>query len=141
MVRSFAALVALAGLAACAPSIQPEAAPDIVGVWRLSELRAVDGTATVPPPDVPYEIRFAADGVASLRVDCNRATARWGSTSPNRSGQIGFEARSMTEAFCGEGSLDTRIVRQLPGLTRFSIRRDVLTLEGGEGAQVWVRDQ
>lgn len=81
-------------------------------------------------------------GAASARLDCNRGAGTWSATpnGPSR-GSLTFGPMAMTRAMCPQGSLDTRIARELP-YVRSYIRdgdRLVLYLMADGGDQVWIR--
>jgi len=105
--------------------------------WRLEQLRAADGASTAPANPERYALNFTADGGVSMQLDCNRGNGTWTSSSD---GEVSITPLAVTRAFCGEGSLDTRIARDI-GRVR-SYQRDgaqlTLTMSDG-GALVWRR--
>ncbi|MFC3100831.1 META domain-containing protein [Altererythrobacter lauratis] len=106
------------------PQVQ-EPLVDLRGTsWQLVNFQSSDddiGTL-VPPNREGYTLTLNADGTASLRLDCNRASSRW-TADPvaARSGAITFEPGAMTRAFCGEAAMDTRIAADLPNLRSWVI--------------------
>jgi len=127
-------------LSACASVGGAYTSPLAGTTWRLAELQSSDDAIGDTRPDDPakYEISFSADGAASLRLDCNRGTGTWSSPGEN---QLTFTPLAMTRAFCGEGSLDTRVAREL-GFVRTYVRDgDTLTLNmmADGGNLVWTR--
>ncbi len=136
------ALAAVALLAACSPS---GGAHDGRGTlagssWRLVELQSNDDTIGVVRPRDPsrYTMTLGADGRASLRLDCNRAGGQWRSPTP---GEITFTPLAMTRAACPEGSLDTRVARELEYVRSYLREGDRLrlTLMADGGSQLWTR--
>jgi heat shock protein HslJ len=105
--------------------------------WRLEQLRAADGVSTVPADPARYTLSFTGDGGVSMQLDCNRGNGTWTS---NDDGEVSITPLAVTRAFCGEGSLDTRVARDI-GSVR-SYQRDGaqlrLTMSDG-GALVWQR--
>lgn len=105
--------------------------------WRLEQLRAADGASTVPANPARYTLSFTGDGGVSMQLDCNRGNGTWTS---NGDGELSITPLAVTRAFCGEGSLDTRIARDIGGVRAYE--RDgaqlTLTMSNG-GALVWQR--
>ena len=136
------ALAALALLAACGPSDGAPTAPDSLAgsSWRLVELQSNDDAIGVVRPRDPssYTMTLGADGRASLRLDCNRASGQWRSPAP---GRITFTPLAMTRAACPEGSLDTRVARELEYVRSYLREGDRLRLVmmADGGSQLWTR--
>jgi heat shock protein HslJ len=129
-------------LAACGTVGGVYTSPLAGTTWRLAALQSSDDAiGTMRPADPSlYEITFNADGTASLRLDCNRGTGTWTSPGDN---QLTFTPLAVTRAFCGEGSLDTRVAREL-GYVRSYVRDgDTLTLNmmADGGNLVWTRQR
>lgn len=129
-------------LAACGTVGGVYTSPLAGTTWRLAALESSDDTIGTTRPADPslYEITFNADGTASLRLDCNRGTGTWTSPGDN---QLTFTPLAVTRAFCGEGSLDTRVAREL-GYVRSYVREgDTLTLNmmADGGNLVWTRQR
>ncbi len=105
--------------------------------WRLEQLRGADGASTVSADAARYTLSFTGDGGVSMQLDCNRGNGTWTSGGD---GEVSITPLAVTRAFCGEGSLDTRIARDI-GSVR-SYQRDgaqlTLTMSDG-GALVWQR--
>ena len=137
--------VALGVLCACVTDSEAgEGSESLAGTsWRLAELQAIGDAIGVVRPDDPskYEMNLAADGSASFRLDCNRATGSWSSPDADRAvGGITFSPLAMTRAFCPE-SLDTRVAGELGAVRHFSRVGDqlIFEMETGGGRQVWRR--
>jgi heat shock protein HslJ len=136
------ALSALIFLAACSPSGGAhDASGGLTGSsWRLVELQSNDDAIGVVRPRDPsrYTMTLGADGRASLRLDCNRAGGQWRSPAP---GQIIFTPLAMTRAACPEGSLDTRVARELEHVRSYLLEGDRLRLVmmADGGSQLWTR--
>jgi len=84
-----------------------------------------DGTLLTPDDKAKYTLAFAADGVMSARVDCNRARAGWKSSGPN---QLEFGPIAATRAQCPPGSLHDQIMRQLPNVRSYLMKDGQLFL-------------
>jgi heat shock protein HslJ len=111
--------------------------------WRLAELVSMDDAiGTVRPADPSrYTLLLGQNGIAHLRLDCNRGNGPWSSTAPpkSRSGAFTIGPAAMTRAMCPPGSLDQRIARELQFVRSFTIKGDRLTLglQADGGLQVW----
>ncbi len=85
--------------------------------WRLRAIQSMDdaqGTTTIDDPE-RYTVTFGADGKASFRLDCNRGSGSWQATaSGSGSGRLEFGPMAATRAMCPPGSLDQKLMRQLP---------------------------
>jgi len=85
--------------------------------WRLRAIQSMDdaqGTTVVGDPE-RYTVSFGVDGKASFRFDCNRGSGIWqATTSGTDSGRLEFGPVAATRAMCPPGSLDQRLMRQLP---------------------------
>ncbi len=120
-----AVLALLGGCATPSPPAPPASStpPTLAGSrWQLQALVSMDdaqGTAR-PADPARYTLAFAADGRASLQLDCNRGSASWradppSSDAPGRwSGSLQFGVIASTRALCPAGSLEPRLVRALP---------------------------
>ncbi|MBO9517669.1 MAG: META domain-containing protein [Porphyrobacter sp.] len=140
--KSLGVLLPLAALAACATSDQSTTGPQSLSgnAWTLSYFQSADeakGRETPPRPE-NYSVEFMTDGTAAFRLDCNRLTSQWASTT---SGTISFSPGAMTRAFCGETAWDTRIARDLASVRNYTIVGDTLslTMAGESGTYVWKR--
>lgn len=112
------ALVAM--LAACAPAASPDADRSLTGTsWQLVRFEGGDGTMLTPADRSRYTIHFASDGMASMRIDCNRGGSTW---STGGSGTIRFGPLKTTRAMCPPGSLYDHIVKQWPFVRGYVIR-------------------
>lgn len=78
--------------------------------WRLVKFQDNEGTIVVPDNDrAKYTISFGSNGMATVRVDCNRGSGSW---KLKASGQLQFGSMSISRAKCAAGSLHGRIVRE-----------------------------
>jgi len=93
--------------------------------WQLVQFRGGDGTLLTPDDKAKFTLAFAADGVMSARVDCNRARAGWKSSGPN---QLEFGPIAATRAQCPPGSLHDQIMRQLPNVRSYLMKDGQLFL-------------
>jgi len=110
-------LVLLLAATACASPPAVENTSPLAGTaWELHAIQSMDdaqGTTRIATPE-RYTVRFAADGDASFRLDCNRATGTWQATAAgNNSGSLSFGPIAATRAMCPPPHLDQRIVRDL----------------------------
>ena len=131
-------LLVLFGLllvSSCAPSEQ-EATPAPVAtelpaptgaVWRWTGVQGGDPAEVTHPNR--YTIEFMDDGRYSVRADCNSGAGSWAIEGENMS----LSAGPMTLAACGQGSLDSRFLKLLEGVTGLSRSGDelVLKIDGG----------
>ncbi len=86
--------------------------------WELVAIQSMDdaqGTTRIAAPE-RISVRFAADGRAAFRLDCNRGTATWqAEPAPDSlSGTLQFGPVAATRAFCPPPSHEQRVVRDLP---------------------------
>lgn len=123
------------------------AIPQFAGTeWRLLEIISMDDAiGTVRPADPSqYVMRLAADGSASLKLDCNQANGPWRAdpASHATSGSFTIGPFAMTRAMCAPGSLDQRIARELGFVRSFVIKdgRLNLSLMADGGVYVWERN-
>ena len=85
--------------------------------WQLLAIQSMDdaqGTTRIADPG-RFTVQFGADGRASFRLDCKRATATWTVTpSPeSTSGSLVFGPIATTKMMCRPGSRDQRVLRDL----------------------------
>lgn len=134
-----APFLAIAPVVGCMPAgIASDSLADTT--WRLVELQSNDDSiGSIRPDDPPrYEMLLGADGTAALRLDCNRATGRWEAKAP---GEIVFSQLAMTRALCPEGSLDSRVARELNHVRSYLLEGDALRLimMADGGSQLWTK--
>jgi heat shock protein HslJ len=135
------------------PAEQPaaEAANPLADTeWKLVEIQSMSDEVETVYPDDPslYTLRFAADGTASLRLDCNQGTGSWSAklSSPGR-GKLEFGPIAATAAMCpprlpppaSADYLGDRITRDLGYVRSFTIEggRLHLSLMADGGIYVW----
>jgi hypothetical protein len=85
---------------------------------------------TRPADPSRYTLQLAADGRASLQLDCNRATASWtaqASAEPDN-GSFRFGPLATTRAQCPPPSLSQRLATQIPYVRSYLIRNGHLHL-------------
>lgn len=144
--------LACALLTACSggPTALPTAPaePGLSGTrWQLQQLTSMSDEV---PPARPasagqYTLAFEADGRLLLRLDCNRGTGRWqaqaapASNAQRRSGSLQLGPLATTRAACPPGSLESRLLRELPAVRSFVIEggRLHLALMADGGIQTW----
>ena len=137
--RSAIPLVLLS-LAACGGRMQPA---QLAGTsWQLVELRSSGNAAVRVSNPAEYTIAFEHDGTAAMRLDCNRAQGSYLLTPTGfRGGRIEFGQIAGTHAACPPGSLDQRLVRELPSAQRYRMEGETLQIEltTNGGQQIWRR--
>lgn len=112
---------------------QPEQAEALSGsTWQLVAIQSMDdaqGTTRIDPPE-KFTVSFAADGRANFRIDCNRASATWKATpSANpSSGSVEFGQLAATKMMCPPGSLDQKVMRDLPHVRSYFFKDGKLYL-------------
>jgi len=142
---AMASFVLAAGAADEEPGKRPSD-PLTDTAWRLVEFQSMDdATGTLRPEDPSvYTLRFFGDGSASLLLACNRAHGPW-SAEPGGDGSSGgfrLGPLAATRAFCGEGDLGERFVRDAGFLRSFLLRdgRLFLALMADGGIWAWEPD-
>jgi len=141
MMHVILVFVMAALLGACVSRQIPEPPANLAGTsWRLVYFQPSGAGANpvVPPRVERYTLDFGADGTLALRLDCNRATARW-QAIPSGRGALSVTAGAMTRAFCGDDALDGRIAQDLEKIRSFKVEdgRLFLSLDAGAGTYVW----
>ena len=114
--------------------------------WRLVEFQSMDdaqGTTRVDDPAL-YTMRLGADGLAELRLHCNRATGPW-SAEPSAdpaSGRFVLGPLATTMALCAPPSLGEKIAADAPYVSGYLVRdfRLYLSLMADAGIYVWELD-
>ena len=139
-VRMLAATSAAVALIAGCTTTGGGASSPLVGTWRLVELQSNDDAIGTTRPADPskYEMTLNADGSVAMKLDCNRGFGQWQSPGPS---QITFGQMGMSMALCPEGSLDTRISREMGFVRTYVIQGDRLSLNmlADGGNLVWER--
>jgi heat shock protein HslJ len=100
--------------------------------WELVAIQSMDdaqGTTRIAKPE-SFTVRFAADGRASFRIDCNRGTTTWKITpsQESSSGSLEFGLLATTRAICPPGSQDQRVLRDLPHVRSYMLKDGKLYL-------------
>ncbi len=129
--RILAATAVLAGCTASVSSV-PERLSLTDTTWELVAIRSMDeaqGTTRIDRPEL-YTASFAAGGRVSLRLDCNRGTAVWKAAPSVRSssGTLEFGVLATTKAMCPPGSLDQKVLRDLPYVRSYLLKDGKLYL-------------
>jgi len=115
-----AAVAFLLSLAGCAQMSPPLAPQSLAGTsWQLVKFQGGDDTVLRPDDRSKYTLAFAADGVVSMRIDCNRGRGGWKSAS---TGRIEFGPMAITRAACPPGSLHDQIVKQWPYVRSYVLK-------------------
>jgi len=95
----------------------PQNIPGLSGTsWRLVEFQSMDDAQGTTRPDDPslYTMTLNADGTASLRLNCNRATGTWTAepSADATNGRFEFGPLAATMAVCPPPSMDELVTRQ-----------------------------
>jgi putative lipoprotein len=137
-VRSVVVACVAAGVVGCG-SAKEEPAPeqdvvpappgagdlDLAGTaWRLVRFEGGDGTVLTPDDRSKYTLTFEPGGRLAARVDCNRGSGTWRSSSPT----LELGPLALTRAMCPPESLHDRIVKHLPYVRTYLVRDDHLFL-------------
>jgi heat shock protein HslJ len=111
--------------------------------WRLVEIQSMDDAIGTKRPEdgTRYTLRLDADGVVSLRLDCNRATGPWTAepSSDPTNGRFEFGPLAATAAECGASSLAGELSTQLPYVRGYLLRDGnlYLSLMADGGILAW----
>jgi len=141
-----AGCVSNAGTAAQAPGQPPAASAShvLAGTsWRLVEFQSMDDSQGITRPRDAgrYTMDLSADGTATFRLDCNRATGSWaasGSGDGTR-GSIAFGSIAATMALCPAPSIGETLARDLNYMRSFVVQdgRLHISLMADGGIYVW----
>jgi heat shock protein HslJ len=88
-------------------------------VWRLVNIAGMDDSTRYPDDPSKYTLEFAADGAASVRLDCNRGTGTWTSES---AGQLAFGPIAATRTLCPPGSLSDKYTAQFEWVRSYVLK-------------------
>lgn len=110
--------------------------------WRLVHFQSSDDAiGTIVPPNAEhYTLRFLPGGILAMRLDCNRATARWeAKASSARGGALVISPATMAYAMCPPGAIDARLARDMDKVRSYTFARGRLNLalEADAGIYVW----
>jgi heat shock protein HslJ len=112
------------GLAACDEGpTAPTSVTDIT--WELQRIDGGPGSSTAIPSPDRFTLRLGADGMASVRSDCNTCVGRY--TLDGSS--VSMPALACTKAFCGTG-LDQTYAEALSQARTMATSSDELVLRG-----------
>jgi para-nitrobenzyl esterase len=106
-------------LGACAAPAQKPADTLANTSWQLVKFQGGDGKVLTPDERAKYTIAFAADGVVSVRFDCNRGRGGWKSEGKN---QLELGPMALTRAMCPPGSLHDHLVKQWPYVRSYMLK-------------------
>jgi uncharacterized protein YecT (DUF1311 family)/heat shock protein HslJ len=87
--------------------------------WQLVRFQGGDDAVLTPDDGSKYTITFGRDGVAAVRLDCNRGRGPWTSPGANR---LELGTLAITRAFCGPGSLHDQIVKQWGNIRSYVVK-------------------
>jgi heat shock protein HslJ len=132
---------------AAAPASATAAPQNISGLsgtsWRLVEFQSMDDAQGTTRPDDPslYTMTLNADGTASLRLNCNRATGTWTAepSADATNGRFEFGPLAATMAVCPPPSMDELVSRQAAYIRGYMLRdgKLYLTLMADGGIFAW----
>jgi heat shock protein HslJ len=117
--------------------------PQLAGTsWRLVHFRSSDDSiGTIVPPNVAnYTLQFTNDHTLIMRLDCNRANAKWeAKPSSANGGSLAISPGAMTRAMCVPGAIDTRLAQDMARVRSYTVRdgRLSLALEADAGIYLW----
>ena len=138
-------LAATALLAGCASFVSsgPDRPPLNDKIWELEVIRSMDdaqGTTRIDRPEL-YTLRFGSDGRLTLRIDCNRGSAAWKSvpSADSASGMLEIGVLATSKAMCPPGSLDQKVLRDLPYVRSYLLKdgKLYLSLMADGGVYEW----
>ena len=104
----FLLLLAVPVVFGCAPLAQPPVGGLGGTSWQLVKFQGGDGAVLVPDDKTKYTIALAADGITTVRFDCNRGRGTWKSPGPH---QLELGPLALTRAACPPGSLHDHLVK------------------------------
>lgn len=114
-----AAVAATLLMTGCAQTPSPTEPATLAGTaWQLVQFQGGDDTLLVPDDKAKYTLRFGADGMVAVRVDCNRGRATWKADPPH----LEFGPLALTRALCPPDSLHDRIVKHWPYVRSYILR-------------------
>ena len=111
--------------------------------WHLVAFHSMDDSQGTTRADDPtkYTLTFNANGKATLRLDCNRATGSWQSTpsADGNSGSLKFGSIASTRAFCPPPSMGEKLARDLDYVRSYLLKegRLYLSLMADAGIYEW----
>jgi len=117
--------------------------PVLVGTtWQLQEIQSMDDAqgVTRPQPERVYTVHLSPDGRAAFQLDCNRGTTSYTHEARESDrGVISFGNVAMTRMMCPEGSLDTRIARDMGYVRSYTFQGGMLSMSlmADGGIYVW----
>lgn len=105
--------------------------------WELVKIQSMDDTAWVPADSSRYTLSFAADGDASMRLDCNQGKTSWRSDGV---GQLAFGPVATTNALCQDDGLSERYAAQFEFVRSYQLRDgDLFLATYADGAIIELR--
>ncbi len=125
-------LLGAAFLAACSTASVNPAGTSLAGTsWQLVAIQSMDdaqGTTRIADP-TRFTLHFGADGRASLRLYCNRATGTFEAIpATDGSGSLRFGPVATTRALCPPPHLDERVARDLAYVRSYLVKDGKLFL-------------
>ena len=114
--------------------------------WRLVEFQSMSDAVGEMRPKNPldYSLALDADGTATMKLDCNRATGSWSAeaSSEGYSGSLSFGPLTSTDALCPAPSMGEQIANDAEHVRGFLLRgnRLYLSLWADAGIYAWQRE-
>ncbi len=131
-------LLTLLLLAACGPQVDNEKFQEITWKW-VSLTEAEPASVSVVPNPGAFTLYFEEDGSYRMQVDCNAGAGSY--LVSGSSLDLAAGPSLITQAFCGEESLDSLFLQHLNGVESFELDGDRLVLESKEGQVEMIFEQ
>jgi heat shock protein HslJ len=137
--------ILLAGIATSSCHLARSPDPLAGTTWRLVAIQSMDDAVGTKRPADPsrYTMRLDADGIMTLRLDCNRATSTW-SAEPggDSSGRFEFGPLAATRAICLPPTMGEELAAQAKFVRSYVLKdeRLYLGLMADGGIWAWERD-
>ncbi|PCI28575.1 hypothetical protein COB55_03710 [Candidatus Wolfebacteria bacterium] len=98
---------------------------ELSGKWQWDKTTLADGTEYEPEDSLNFTISFDPDDQIKMGVDCNVG----GGEYIKSGSKVHISLQSITEAYCGDDSLDTTYLQQISDVQTFLFEDDLLLLE------------
>lgn len=103
-------LLAVSVLGLCAACARLSPPGELAGTsWRVLRIMSMDDNIYSPAASARYTLDFAADGIVTMQIDCNRGSGSWTSPMP---GQLTFGPIAATRALCADSRFHDRYLSQ-----------------------------
>ncbi len=103
-------------------------------MWKWTGVQGAHPASVARPTH--YTLEFKSDGRYAIRADCNSGAGSW----TLESGDLSLNPGPLTQAMCGEDSLDRRFLQLLASASGFAHGEDrlELTVDGGAATMIFV---